>query len=308
MRIFVAGATGVVGRRAVPLLIAAGHEVTAVGRNPEKRRQLARAGAEPVALDLFAPEDVRSAVEGHDAVVNLATHIPPGMRALLPGVWRENDRLRRIASAILCEAARAGGAQRFIQESFAPVYPDRGDRWIDESTPLEPVRFNRSILDAERAAAGFAAGGGTGVTLRFGAFYGADAGHVLDLIRMIRRGWAPMPGPAESFISSVSHDDAASAVVAALGAPGGVFNVVDDEPVSHRDYVDSLAAALGLPPPRLPPPWAARLFGSIGAMLSRSLRISSRKLELATSWQPKYPSVREGWRAVVSELSLAEPA
>ena len=308
MRVFVTGATGVVGRRAIPLLIAAGHEVTAVGRNPDKRRQLERAGAQAVALDLFSPVEVRIAVVGHDAVINLATHIPPGMRALLPSLWHENDRLRRAASAILAEAALAGGARRFIQESFAPIYPDSGDRWIDESTALAPVKFNRSVLDAERAAGAFSAGGGARIVLRFGAFYGPDAAHVLDLIKMARRGWAPMPGPPQSFISSVSHDDAASAAVAALGASAGVYNVVDDEPMAHRDYVDSLAAALGVPPPRLPPPWATRLFGSIGELLARSLRISNRKFTQETGWQPKYRSVREGWPAVLAELSAAKAA
>ena len=308
MRVFVTGATGVVGRRAVPLLIAAGHEVTAVGRNPEKRRQLERAGAAPVALDLFSQEDVRSAVAGHDAVVNLATHIPPGMRTLLPWLWREHDRVRQAGSANLSEAACAGGVQRFIQESFAPIYPDRGDHWIDESAPLQPVGFNRSVLDAERSAEQFRAAGGTGIVLRFGAFYGPDAGHVLDLVKMIRRGWAAMPGPAESFISSVSHDDAASAVVAALDVPSGAYNVIDDEPVTHRDYVNALAAALGAPAPRLPPAWAARLFGPVGRLLARSLRISNRKLKQETGWQPKYRSVREGWRAVVSDLSATESA
>ncbi|HKX08065.1 MAG TPA: NAD(P)-dependent oxidoreductase [Stellaceae bacterium] len=308
MRVFLTGATGVVGRRAVPLLIAAGHAVTAVGRNPEKRRQLERMGAVPVALDLFSRDDVLSAVAGHDAVVNLATHIPPGMQTLVPWLWRENDRVRQAGSAILSEAARAGGVRRFIQESFAPIYPDRGDRWIDERTPLEPVRFNRSVLVAERSAEQFRAGGGVGIVLRFGAFYGPDADHVVDLIKMIRRGWAAMPGPAESLISSVSHDDAASAVVAALDTPSGTYNVVDDEPVTHRDYVDALAAALGAPAPRLPPAWAARLFGPVGGLLARSLRISNRSLKQATGWQPKYPSVREGWRAVVVELNLAKAA
>ncbi|MGH7126334.1 MAG: NAD-dependent epimerase/dehydratase family protein [Stellaceae bacterium] len=302
MRIFVTGATGVIGRRAVPLLIAAGHAVTAVGRNPEKRRQLERAGAEAVGLDPFAQEDVRSAVARHDAVVNLATHIPPGMHALVPWLWRENDRLRGIASAILSEAARAAGVHRFIQESFAPIYPDCGDRWIDEGVPLEPVRFNRTVLDAEGSVQAFSAGGGTGIVLRFGAFYGPDAVHVRDLIKAVRRGFAPAPGPPESFISSLSHDDAASAVVAALGAPAGAYNVIDDEPLTHREYVDSLASALGVPPPRLPPGWATWLFGSVGALLARSLRISNRKLKQATDWQPKYPSVRDGWRAVVAEL------
>ena len=306
MRVFVTGATGVVGRRAVPLLVAAGHGVTAVGRNPEKRRQLERAGATPVALDLFAPEEVRSAVAGHDAVINLATHIPPGMRAVVPWLWRENDRVRRDASAILSQAARDGGVQRFVQESFAPIYPDRGDRWIDESVALEPVPFNRSVLDAECSAQAFGAEGGTGIVLRFGAFYGPDAAHVIDLIKMVRRGWAPAPGPPESFISSVSHDDAASVVVAALGAPAGTYNVVDDDPMTHREYVDSLASALGVPSPKLPPAWATWLFGSVGSLLARSLRISNAKLKQATGWQPKYPSLREGWRAVIAELGAAQ--
>lgn len=308
MRVFVTGATGVVGRRAVPLLVAAGHEVTAVGRNPEKRRQLECAGALSVALDLFSRDDVRSAVAGHDAVVNLATHIPPGMQTLVPWLWRENDRVRQVGSLILSEAARAEGVQRLVQESFAPIYPDFGDRWIDESTPLEPVRFNRSVLDAERSVEQFRAGGASGIVLRFGAFYGPDADHVLDLIKMIRRGWAAMPGPSQSFISSVCHDDAASAVVAALESPSGTYNVVDDEPVTHRGYVDALAAALGVPAPRLPPAWAQRLFGPVGRLLARSLRISNRRLKQETGWRPKYPSVREGWRAVVAELSAAKAA
>ena len=306
MRIFLAGATGVVGRRAVPLLAGAGHEVTALGRSPEKLRQLERMGARPVTVDLFAAEAVRNAAAGHDAVVNLATHIPPGMRALLPWAWRENDRLRRIASANLCEAALAAGARRFIQESFAPVYPDRGEQWIEESTPLQPVGFNRSILDAERVAERFATGGGVGITLRFGAFYGPDAVHMLDLIRLVRRGWAPMPGRAASFISSVSHDDAAGAVVAALGARrSGVHNVVDDEPLTHRDYVDSLAAALDVPPPRLPPAWMTPIFGSVGRLLARSLRIDNRKLRGESNWLPRLPSARDGWPEIANELRPA---
>ena len=154
MKVFVAGGTGVVGRRAVPLLVQAGHEVTAVARTAEKAAALQKAGARPAAVDLFDADGVRCAVAGHDAVVNLATHIPRSFtRMLLPGAWRENDRIRRQASAILADAAMAGGASRFIQESFAPMYPDCGDEWIDEAVPPRPVRYNRSTLDAELSAA-----------------------------------------------------------------------------------------------------------------------------------------------------------
>ena len=134
MRIFITGATGVIGRRAVPLLVAGGHRVTAVGRSPAKRDALRRAGAEAVEIDLFDADRVRHAVIGHDVVINLATHIPPSAtRMMMRWEWRENHRLRREASAILADAVLAAGVERFVQESFAPVYADAGAAWIDET-------------------------------------------------------------------------------------------------------------------------------------------------------------------------------
>jgi 2-alkyl-3-oxoalkanoate reductase len=301
MRIFVSGATGVIGRRLIPALISAGHSVTAIGRSPEKREQLTHMGATPAATDLFAPEQVQTDVAGHDAVISLATRIPPGSRLFLRWAWKENDRLRSIASSNLCSAAIAGGATCFIQESFAPIYAERGDDWIDESCPVAPARYNRSVLDAERTAERFTASGRRSIVLRFAAFYGPDAAQVHDMIAMLRRGWAPNFGSPDAFFSSISHDDAASAVMAALAAPAGIYNVADDEPVRRTAYYGSLAEALGLPPPRFPPAFLAMLFGSLGRTLARSLRISNEKLRSATDWTPRYPSVREGWPAVVGK-------
>ena len=306
MRVFVTGATGVVGRRLVPLLLAEGHEVTAVGRSPAKREALARVGATPVEVSLFDREGLARAVGGHQAVINMATRIPSSAgRLLLPGAWKENDRIRREGAANLADAAMAAGAERFIQESFAPVYADGGDRWIVESWPQKPVRYNRTVLDAERAVAAFTATGGVGVTLRFGGFYAADAFQVRDGIRLIRKGWSAMPGPPAAFLSSIHHDDAASAVVAALRARAGAYNVTDDEPVRRREYVDLLAAAIGAPPPKFFPQWLVRLGGSLAELLTRSLRISNRKLREETGWAPAFPSVREGWPAVVRSLHAA---
>lgn len=303
MKVFVTGATGVVGRRAVPLLVQAGHEVTAVARTPEKAAAVERAGARPVTVDLFDADGVRRAVAGHDAVVNLATHIPRTVtRMLLPGAWRENDRIRREASAILVDAAMAGGVSRFVQESFAPMYPDRGDEWIDEAVPPRPVRYNRSTLDAERSASRFTEAGGTGVILRFAAFYGPDASHVPDLIRFTRRGMAPLPGPAHAYFSSLALHDAATATVAALGVPAGIYNVADDDPVRRREFADVVAAGLGVPPPRMQPAWMTRLMGSAGELFSRSVRVSNRKLREASGWAPRYPSIREGWPALLAEM------
>ncbi|MBF5042163.1 NAD(P)-dependent oxidoreductase [Aggregicoccus sp. 17bor-14] len=301
MRVFVTGATGVIGRRVVPQLVAAGVDVTAVGRTAEKRAQLERLGARSVAVDLFDRDALRHALAGHQAVVNLATHIPaPGARMLLPSAWRENDRVRRLGSAALVDAALAAGVERFVQESFAPLYEDGGEAWIDEQWPMRPVRYNRSVLDAEASAERFTRAGGIGVVLRFAAFYGPDALHVPSTLDVLRRGWMPLPGRREAFLATVSHDDAASAVVAALRAPAGRYNVVDSEPLRRGEWAALLSETLGVPPPRFLPAWTSRLGGSLMELLSRSQRMSNRKLREATGWTPRYASARESWQALVT--------
>ncbi len=124
------------------------------------------------------------------------------------------------------------------------------------------------------------------------------------MIRLVRKGWAPLPGAADAYVSSVSHDDAASAVFAALTLPAGTYNVVDDEPLVRSVYFGLLAQELGVPPPRLQPAWTTRLFGSLGELLARSQRISNRRLRKATGWTPAYPSMRQGWRAVLDAQEM----
>jgi nucleoside-diphosphate-sugar epimerase len=306
MKVFVTGATGVIGRRLVPMLRADRDDVTAVARSPIKRAQLQQQGVTAIDVDLFDRTALVRAVAGHDAVINLVTHIPnSAFRMLLRSSWRENDRLRREASANLVDAAIAGRVSRFIQESFAPLCPDRDDQWIDETVPLKPSKYNRTVLDAEASAERFSQSGGAGVVLRFGGFYGHDALQTDAFIQSVRRGWAPVPGPPTAYISSVSHDDAATATRAALTLPAGVYNVIDDRPVTHREFFDSLAEALGVPAPKFLPAWLTPLFGSIGEMAARSLRISNRKLRASSTWAPKYASVRQGWPAVLARLDGA---
>src|SRR5262245_25201349 len=309
MRIFMTGATGVVGRRAVPLLVQAGHRVTAIGRTPEKREALVRAGADAVDVDLFDPRAIAGAIAGHDAVINLATHIPhSSMKMFLPGAWRENDRIRRDGSRILTDAVIAQGIPRFVQESFAPMYDDAGEAWIDESGSIRPARYNMSTVDAERSAERVARSGGTGVVLRFAAFYGPDSPFALELLEHVRRGRAPIPGAPDAFFSSVTHDDAAAAVVSSLSLSAGIYNVSDDEPMRRREYVDAVAAALGVGAPKLPPAWSMALGGSLLKLLARSVRISNRKLRDASAWRPRHPSAREGWRATVEAIQGVDAA
>ena len=275
------------------MLASAGHSISAVVRTPDKRAALSRYGAKPVDVSLFDPDRLRQAVSGHDTVINLATAIPPASKALIPGAWRANARIRRVGAANLAAAATSAGATRYIQESFAPIYDDAGDRWIDETSPIRPARYNRAVLDAERAAESFTSTRRAGVVLRFAFFYGPDSEFLHDMIANVRRGWAAGFGP-DGYVSSISHDDAASAVVAALLLPPGIYNVTDDEPVTKREFFHALATAIGAPEPRFPPSWIAYLLGSLGETLARSQRMSNRKLRGASGWSPKFPSVREG--------------
>jgi len=300
MRIFLTGATGVVGRRVVPLFAASGHDVTAVVRTPDKAPALMRAGArQTVLVDIFDEKAVRRALAGHDVVVNLATHIPhSATRMLLPGAWRENDRIRRLASRVLADAALELGVQRFVQESSALAYADHGAHWIDESAPLTPERYNKTVLDAERAAQLVSGRGRTGIALRFAAFYGPDSPLLRGMINMVQHGVAPIVGRADAYIPTVSHHDAATATVSALDLPSGAYNVVDDDPLTHREFADTLAEAVGARHPRLPPEWLAAVGSSVARTMARSLRVANTKLR-ASGWEPKYQSIREGWTDAV---------
>ncbi|HLI72411.1 MAG TPA: NAD(P)-dependent oxidoreductase [Acidimicrobiales bacterium] len=304
MKVFVAGATGVLGRRAVALLLGAGHEVTGVARSPEREAMLRRIGAHPVTVDIFDVDALRPAVAGHDVVCNLATHIPPTTRMALPSAWSENDRIRSLGSRNLVDAALAAEATRFVQESIGFVYEDAGDEWIDESAPVDPVANLHSATEAEANTERFGEGGGVGVVLRFAAFYGPDSETTLTTIRLARRRIAAMPG-RRVFISSISTDDAASAVVASLGASGGVYNVGDNDPVRRGEYFGTLADALGVKPPRVAPLWLVKLGGRRAGYLGRSQRLSNRRFVEATGWTPTHPSVREGWPATVAAVGAA---
>ena len=157
MRVMVFGATGVIGDVLVPLMIRAGHRVTAVGRSPERLRNLESQGAATIALDLFDRDAVKRAIawprsdrQPGDAASRA------GSRILLPRAWKETDRIREYGSALLVDEALAAGVQAFIQESFAPIYEEGGDRWMTEDAPTRPVRYNKTTLKAEASADRFA--------------------------------------------------------------------------------------------------------------------------------------------------------
>lgn len=302
--VFVAGATGALGKRAVRELVRAGLMVTGVARSSAKASVLRELGATPVEIDAFDPQAVGEAVRGHDVVMNLATHIPAPTKAALPGAWKENDRIRTELSAILVDAAIAAGAGRYVQESIAFAYADGGDRWIDEDAPLDTPKKIRAFRDAEAAAQRFSASGGTGVVLRFGQFYGADTPHTRLQVDLARRGLM-QPGDNDGYLPTIHLDDAATAVVAALGVPAGVYNVTDDQPLTRTEAAALFAGLVGRKKVRPVPKALVAPGGATLRFLARSQRVSNERFKKASGWEPAHPSAREGLPDVVREVLAA---
>jgi nucleoside-diphosphate-sugar epimerase len=306
MRIFVAGATGVLGRRTVERLVAAGHDVTGIARTPSKAAALRAAGAHAITVSLFDPAALATAVADHDAVVNLATHIPKTSQAMRAHAWDENTRIRVEGSGNLVDAAIGAGARVYIQESIAFAYGEHGADWIDASTTgLAPSPYTEPVRAAEANADRFTAQGGQGVVLRFGMFQAADSHHAQAIFTAARRGVLLDPCPAAAYFPSIDADDAAAAVVAALDAPGAAYDIVDDEPVTRADANAALAAAVGRRRlHRLP--YGNRLASKAGPLV-QSQRVSNGRFKAATGWRP---GVRNQCEAIAkaARLRAAEPA
>ena len=248
-------------------------------------------------IDLFDATAVKAAVDGHEAVVHLATNIPPMSKAALPKAWATNERLRREASNHLVDAALATGATRYVQESIAFPYVDQGDAWIDEDAPLEHEGAFSGAAHAEAAAARFAASGGTGVVLRFAQFHGPGSSHVEAFNAMARKRINPFVGDPDGYVSFIHADDAGSAVAAALTVPSGIYNVADDEPLTRREAGIVIAQALGVKPPKTVPAAVRAAMPRSGKLLMKSLRISNARFKQASGWAPAHPSIRGSWSA-----------
>jgi nucleoside-diphosphate-sugar epimerase len=300
MNVFVTGATGAIGPATVRRLLDQGHRVRAVARTEGKAAMLRDLCADPVTVDLFDGDTVKAGVDGCEVVIHLATHVPPLRSIAFKRAWATHNRLRTTATKLLVDAALATGATRFVKESVTFSYPDAGGAWIDENTsPDKSIAMLAPTLEGERMVDGFTSGGGTGVVLRFGLFYGPTSRGVDESLRLARWRTSMVAGKPDAYISSIHTDDVAGAVVAALAAPSGIYNAVDDDPVTRCEYLDAFSDAFELRKLRPAPAWLLRLTsGSAAQAVIRSWRVSNRKLRDATGWSPRYPSVRVGWPAV----------
>lgn len=292
MRVFVAGATGVLGTAAVRALVAGGHKVTGTARTEPKRAAVSALGAAPVEADLFDPDSLRRALAGHDVVVNLATRIPKPSAATRASSWRENDRIRSQAARNLAEAAAREGASRLIQEAVSFVYEDGGREWITERQPVRADAFTASSLKATESAMAFADAYRFAVVLRLGLVYGDEA-YTRWLLARVRRGKPGVIGDPAGYLSPITVADSGAAVVAALAAPSGVYNV-SGPPLTRTEWAAELGSAAGAAgPARFYSPLATRMVAKRVEPFLRSQRISSDAFYNATGWRAKTP-VSEG--------------
>jgi len=302
MRVFVAGASGAIGTRLVPQLIAGGHEVVGTFRTPGHDDRIRALGAEPVQLDVLDERAVRQAVLAArpDAIIHEATALA-NMRwsRSLDRSFALTNRIRTEGTEALLAAAREAGVRRFVAQSFASYRYAREGSWVKtEDDPLDPSppaaarQTNAAMAHLDQAVT--AAGG---IALRYGGFYGpGDDGFA----SMVRKRRYPIIGAGAGVTSWIHFEDAAAATVLALDHDGpAIYHIVDDEPAAMRDWLPVFADVLGAKRPWRAPGWLAALMagGAMTAMATQSRGASNAKAKRELGWTLRYPSWRQGFAA-----------
>lgn len=272
MKVFLIGDRGTLGPPAAAALRSAGYEVA-------------------------DPRD--QSMSGCDVVVSLAPPQPVGHAALAPGAWRRHDRHLAEGSHRLAEAARSAGVPRFVQCSSSVLYADSGDDRIDEFTTIDLTQATEPFVIAEANAEQFGRDGGEHVVLRLGRIVGPTQ-HTAWMVRRARSGRPTGFGDPQSWIHLIRLEDAAAAVVAAVTAPPGTYNV-GAEPTRRHDLAEQYALAGERRGPRFHSPLTHRLGGRRLEMLTRSQRVSSQRFGDRTGWHPAHPKLTPDWfdRALV---------
>jgi 2-alkyl-3-oxoalkanoate reductase len=311
MKVLVAGATGAIGRPLVRQLLAAGHDVVGLTRRPERAEALRAAGADAVICDVLDAQAARQAVldARPDAIVDQLTCLPREYDVRrLAKMYEANDRVRRLGTAALVDAAVEAGVRRYVVQSIAFLYAPEGDWvksedariWLDAPPPFDE---SVKVLDAnERKVT--ASRDFEGIALRYGFFYGPGTYYASDgsITEQVRKRRFPIVGRGDGMTSYVHVHDAAAATVAALDrcAPG-IYNVVDDDPAPLREWLPVFAEAIGAKPPRRVPRWLARMAaGKVAAAIASDLRgVDNAKAKAELGWAPAIPSWREGFRTAL---------
>lgn len=307
MRVFVAGATGVLGRRIVENCTERGHEVVGLTRDSAGDQAVDARGGEPVRGDLLEPGSLEEAMSDADVAVHTATKIPTSVDPT-DAEWERNDRVREQGMEHLVTAASANDVDRVVLQSVVWLARQPDGNPFDEDADPHPDRSTRSALEAERILQraadeyGFAP-----VVLRGGYFYAPDTAHTHLFGERLLDGDLPIIGRGllgrrDAALSFVHVDDVGRAFADAIGGDAmGTFHVVDDAPTTYASFMRSFADRLDAPEPSRLPAWLARFFidENLVRLLTRSMPTSNDRFRATFGWEPVYPTVDEGLEQVV---------
>lgn len=299
MAVFVAGATGILGRRVVQALVAKGIKVIGLSRSKKNESLLKDMGAEPRTADLFKPKSLEEATAGCEVVLHLATKVPPGVKPSEKD-WEENDKIRTQGTKNLLKAAEKNGAKCFIQQSAMFIYGDHQGRWIDEKATCDedPPYFLETLHELEDIVYLSKI---PYLILRFGWFYAVDSVQTLNQFKLVKKGLFPVIGKGDAFWNFIHVDDAAKAVVAAVQGYAStkqkIYNIVDDEPVTYEHALNFLAEYLKVSPPKHVPALAGKLLmgGDFVRFLSNSCRCKNEAAKKDLGWKPEFSSYKKGF-------------
>jgi nucleoside-diphosphate-sugar epimerase len=306
MKLFITGATGVLGRHIVPQLVKSGHQVRGLARSDGNAELLRRLHAEPARVDLFDLAALTQAVEACDAILHLATRIPSTMNLGKRSAWVETDHIRGVGTRNVVDAALAQHVQTIIYPSICFAYPDSGAEWIDAT--LDKLVFEdyyTTTFDAEREMHRFTDAGGKGIILRMGLFYGPESLQSQDQLRFARWGIASAVGRPDAYHPFVVIEDAAQSIVAALEhAPVGIYDIVEDEPPTTEEINAAMSKAVGRRRLRALPDFLVNMTIGRGIMsvMSRSQRVSNRRFKDATGWSPRFSTKNGAWDRVAQAM------
>lgn len=304
MKVFIAGATGVLGRALVRQFAERGHTVLGLARSPEGAQLIRSLGGESREADIFNADALARAADGSEVVIHAATAIPVKTRTTAKD-WEMNDRLRRDGAGALTACAAKTGARLYLQQSIVWLArPDDGSFFDEEARP-NPDAVTASARDSEEIALKAAEREGfSTVVLRCGYFYGPDSAHTKMFGQGLMKRQIPIVGRGDAVLANIHTEDAASAFVAAATAArrSGLWHVVDDEGVTVERFLKSFVERLGAPEPRRVPIWLARLVAGSYAtsFFTTSTRTSHARFRQEFGWRPTYPSYREGLDQVVA--------
>jgi nucleoside-diphosphate-sugar epimerase len=317
VKIFVAGASGVIGRSLVPQLVEAGHDVAGMTRKPQNVQVIERMGARGHVGDVFdrVRLDELMTKERPEVVVDELTDLPRALGPSSQSQFDGNVRIRVEGTRNLVDAARAAGARRVVAQSYAHVYAPVGSWVKSEDDPLnigadtpeirrrnaEAVRkLEHTVLESPDIE---------GVALRYGALYGPGTAYAPNgsIAHLMRIRHYPIVGDGAGLTSFIHVDDAAAATVLALTGAGGVYNIVDDEPARVAEWAPLLARLLGAPAPRHVPSFVIRVLGREHLIYRATEQrgASNAKAKALLEFGPHHPTWREGFKDMVTEQAVA---